>query len=647
MGGTKKSRNRKRTGGSRKKRAYGSKIKKFVGGLIGKISAHSIANTFLKGLVISAIWFVVIGAAALAYFAYDLPKIDNVVEFRRRPIITILANDGSLIARYGDFQAAMPKAEDLPVSLVNAVIATEDRRFYSHFGIDIFGLIRASIANARAGRTVQGGSTITQQLAKNLFLSSERTVRRKMQEALLAIQLERRFTKSQILTAYLNYTYFGSGAYGVDAASRVYFGKPVQKLNLYESATLAGLLKAPARYMPTTGGMKTARNRTAIVLKSMVKAGYLGESDIKELLDNPPAIAARPLMKDGVGYFADWVADQAAELSGNGAKDITIYTTLDRQLQSTAERLAGDAIKRDGEPYQVSQVAMLALSRDGAIRAMVGGKSYTESQFNRTTQALRQPGSAFKPLIFLAGLTAGLSGNSKVTDAPIVIDGWKPANFENVYRGEMTLRDALTYSANSATIRILNQVGAERVKALAKEFGIESKLRSGPSLALGTSEVTMLELAGLYTSLANMGIPTPPYAIKEIRDSSGKTIYRRRPANGSRAVPYAKASELVEMMEAVLERGTGKEAKIDGLVAAGKTGTTQNYRDAWFMGFTDKIVAGVWMGNDDNKAMRKVTGGSLPARLWKALILASRGEESVDDMVMAVQKSGVRSQKSE
>ncbi|WP_063833565.1 transglycosylase domain-containing protein [Skermanella stibiiresistens] len=564
---------------------------------------------------VGVIWVCVAVAAVVAWYAYDLPDVSQVAQAERRPAVTVLAADGATIQRYGDIHGTTVNAADLPPNLIHAVVATEDRRFFSHFGIDPIGLLRAAFVNFQAGRVVQGGSTITQQLAKNLFLTPDRTMGRKVQEAILAIWLERTYSKNQILTAYLNRVYLGAGTYGVDAASQTYFNKPATQVNLREAAILAGLLKAPSRYSPTTSPERAAE-RADVVLSAMVDAGYITPDDIKTMRAAPPTPRRKP-EGDGDRYFADWVADQVVGFIGKEHDDITVHTTMDRRLQRAAERRLAATLSGAAVAAGAEQGAVVALSPDGAVRALIGGSSYDDSQFNRATQALRQPGSAFKPIVFLAALEAGMTADTLVDDAPIQIKGWRPANFEKGFRGPMPLRDALAHSVNTAAIRVLERTGIDPVRSVARRLGITSPVAKDLSVALGTSEVTLLELAGAYTAFANGGRAVWPYAVTRIEDRAGRVLYQRRGSAGATPViDPTNLAELNRMLMAVMEYGTGKSAKLDRM-AAGKTGTSQDYRDAWFMGFTADYVAGVWLGNDDNQPMKRVTGGGLPARVWR------------------------------
>jgi len=567
------------------------------------------------------VWVTIAGASITAYYAYDLPDIRSLEAPTRRPAITLAAADGTIFASFGDLVGETLRLDELPATLPLAVMATEDRRFQSHPGIDPLGLLRAAIANIRAGHVRQGGSTITQQLAKNLFLTSERTMKRKVQETILALWLERKFTKAQILTLYLNRVYLGAGTYGVDGAARKYFGVSARQLNLWESAMLAGILKAPSRFNPIADP-DTAERRTRQVLANMVDAGFLDASQAEQArpgAQRPSAVAASgPTGR----YFADWVMDQVQGFVGFTDRDLVVHTTLDRRLQRLAEDKVALALDIEGGTLNVRQAALVSMTPDGAVRALVGGVEYTQSQFNRATQAVRQPGSAFKPILYLAALQAGYKPEDRFMDGPVTIGNWSPKNYEGNFRGMVTLREALAFSINTVAAQLAERVGPRKVVALAERMGITSTIKPDASLALGTYEVTPLELTAAFASLANAGEATLAYGIREIRDSAGNVLYARKGSGLNRVAGRAEVAAMNDMMGAAIAGGTAKAAKLDR-PAAGKTGTTQDFRDAWFLGYTADLVTGVWLGNDDNKPMKTVTGGGMPARLWRDFMLAA------------------------
>jgi len=578
-----------------------------------------LARRLLKWGLIIGIWGALGLGALVAWYAYDLPPLGDVPALKRRPAVTLLAGDGTAFARFGEATAEPVTVKGLPPYLPAAVLAVEDARFYRHFGIDLLGLARAMVANIMAGRIVQGGSTITQQLAKNLFLGPERTLKRKVQEVILALWLENRFTKDEILALYLNRVYLGAGNFGMEAAARSYFSKPARRLQLNEAAMLAGLLKAPSRYAPTRNRGRAAR-RAAIVLDRMVATGAITRAQARIVKRNPARLGRQRVRL--ARYFADWALDQARGYVGAGRGDLIVHTTLDIRLQRKVERAAARLLAGPGRKRGVGQVAVVVLGTDGAIRAMVGGADYGKSQFNRATQALRQPGSAFKPFVYLAGLESGLTPDSVIDDAPVRIGGFRPRNYANRYHGPVTLTEALAGSYNSVAVRLIQRAGIDRTIGWARRLGITTALRREAGLALGASEVTVLEMAQAYAAFANGGAAVFAHGLTLIRDSRGRAVYRRRGSGPGGRISPAILAQLNRMMAAVLSRGTGRKARL-GRPAGAKTGTTQGYRDAWFIGYSADFVTAVWMGNDDGRPMKKVTGGGLPARLWKEVMIAA------------------------
>ncbi|HXQ53536.1 MAG TPA: PBP1A family penicillin-binding protein [Stellaceae bacterium] len=575
---------------------------------------------WVRWTLVAGLWAMILGVGVLGYFALTLPDTNDLTLAQRRPSVTLLAADGSLVATFGDLFGEPLRLKEMPRYLPDAVIATEDRRFYHHFGIDPWGLMRAAFTNLRAGHVVQGGSTITQQLAKNLFLTNERTFSRKIQETLLALWLEHKFTKDQILEIYLNRVYLGTGAYGVDAAAHRYFGKSARNLTLYEAAVIAGLLKAPTRFSPARDSERAAE-RAQQVLANMVDTGAITQAQAGAALSNQKrelAVASRT--PPGSRYFADWVAEQVARLHEAQGRDIVVVTTLSPKLEAAAESAINATLERDGGKDNVEQGALVAMTPDGAVRAMVGGRDYAESQFNRATQALRQPGSSFKPIVYLAALERGVTPGDMVNDHRIRIGKWEPRNFDNKYMGEVTVAEALAQSLNSVSAQLLERAGVDTVIETAHRLGIGSPLTRDASLALGTGEVTLMDLTSAYCAFASGGIGAWPYGITEIRDTGGAVLWRRAGEGPGRVIDPGLAGEMNQMLAGVMSHGTGKGAQLDR-PDAGKTGTTQDFHDALFVGYTADLVAGVWFGNDDNSAMKNVTGGTLPARTWKAFMV--------------------------
>jgi penicillin-binding protein 1A len=582
-----------------------------------------------------ALYGSIAAVALIAWFSYDLPDIDSLNSFTKAPSILIKSEDGQIIGSFGDIYGDYVPYGQLPASLVDAVVATEDRNFYHHFGIDPWGLARAMFADIRARHVVQGGSTITQQVAKNVFLTSERSFTRKIKEMLLAIKLEKRFSKQDIMSIYLNRVYLGAGNYGVDAASRRYFGKSARELTLSESAILAGMLKAPSRFAPTTNP-ELSRKRADQVLVNMMDAGYLNDKQTEKARQElAQAMSGRTRTSQSSFYFADWIADQLPDYVGNVQDDMVVITTLRPAMQAMADKAIAEVMDKDGAPHNASQAALVSMTPDGAVRAMVGGRSYAASQYNRATQALRQPGSSFKIFVYLAGLEAGFTPDTPVDDHPITVPiaggTWSPKNYTNKYLGEMPLKEAVTQSINTVAVQVAEAAGLERVTAMARRLGITSDLQEVPSIALGSTEVTLLELTSAYAHLAADGNIVYPYGIVEIDNAAGQPIYERQASGMGKVLSSGIVGEMNEMLQSVVENGTGKAARL-GRPVAGKTGTTSDYRDAWFEGFTPQLVTGVWVGNDDNTPMKKVTGGMLPAQIWHGFMVAALDGAPVVDI---------------
>ncbi len=568
------------------------------------------------------VWAFVGGGVLVAYYAAQLPAIDQLAIPKRPPNIAILAADGALLANRGDTGGAAIHLDELPPYLPKAFVAIEDRRFYEHWGIDPIGILRALASDVTGHGSMQGGSTLTQQLAKNLFLTQERTLSRKIQEAILALWLEHKFTKNQILTLYLNRVYFGSGAFGVEAAAQTYFGHSARYVTLAEAATLAGLMKAPTRLAPNRNP-KAATARAAQVIIAMAQQGYITEAMAKYALAHP-ANAIREKGTDSVNYAADYVMDRVDDMIGAINSDIIVETTLSAGLEKDAGKAVTDVLDAQDKKYRVSQGALVAIAPNGAVQALIGGRNYAESQFNRAVAAKRQPGSAFKPFVYLTALERGLTPDSLVRDAPINVRGWKPENYEHRYLGPVTLTKGLSLSLNTVAVRLALEVGPAAIIRTAHRLGITSDLQANASIALGTSEVTPLELVSAYTPFANGGIGVQPYVITAIHTTSGKFLYRRRPSNDVRVIDPQYVAMMNSMLEQTLSSGTARRAHLPpGWQAAGKTGTTQDYRDAWFVGYTSRLVTGVWVGNDDNSPTRRATGGSLPVEIWSKFMTAA------------------------
>lgn len=571
------------------------------------------------------------------WFSWGLPDISNLNTSTKAPSILIKTESGDIIGSFGDVYGDYLHFEEFPRSLVDAVVATEDRNYYQHFGIDPLGLARATFVNVKAGHVVQGGSTITQQVAKNVFLTSERSFTRKIKEMLLALKLERKFSKKEIMSIYLNRVYLGAGSYGVDAASKRYFDKSAREMSLSESAIMAGLLKAPSRFAPTSNPA-LARERAQVVLSNMEDAGYLTAQQAKRAKDElARTMSGRKRNAQSMQYFSDWVLDQLQDYVGTITEDVVVITTINPEMQALAEKAVAEVMDKEGASHNAGQAALLSMEPDGAIRAMIGGRSYAESQYNRATQSLRQPGSSFKLFVYLAGLEGGLTPDSIVEDQPVgikIVGGtWRPKNYTNKYLGTITLKEAVTHSVNTVAVQVAQEVGVERVIDVARRLGVSTDMEPLPSIALGATEVSLLELTNAYAHMAANGAIVYPYGIIEIDSVKGQVLYQRQAAGKGGVLRPGVVGMMNEMLMNVItdDGGTGKAARI-GRPAAGKTGTTSDYRDAWFMGYTPDLVTGVWVGNDDNTSMKKVTGGMMPAQIWHNYMIAALAKTPAHDL---------------
>ncbi len=586
----------------------------------GKRRRSVIGHLMYWGLVLS-VWGAIFLAGLFAYYASQLPPIDQLAVPKRPPNIAILSDDGSLIANRGDTGGPAVRLIDLPPYLPKAFVAIEDRRFYEHNGVDPIGMARALLRDIAGGGSVEGGSTLTQQLAKNLFLTQERTLSRKIQEAILAFWLERRYSKDQILELYLNRVYFGSGAYGVEAAAQKYFGKSARFVTLSEAAVLAGLMKSPTKLAPNRN-LAGANERAAQVITAMAEQGHITEAMAKAALANPAQVK-HDKSAGSINYAADYVMDALADTVGAIDEDIVVTTTINLKMQAEAERALTEELNAKGAKFGVEQGALVALDPNGAIKAMVGGRNYADSQFNRAVAAKRQPGSSFKPFVYLAALEKGLTPDTVREDAPITVKGWSPENYSREYFGPVTLTKALALSLNTVAVRLGLEVGPKTVVAVAHRLGITSDLDPVPSIALGSSEVTPLEMVSAYAAFANGGLRVQPHVIARVRTANGKQLYVRRNANFGRVIEPQYVAMMNQMMEETLLTGTARKAELPGWQAAGKTGTSQDWRDAWFLGYTSYLVAGVWLGNDNSSPTKKVSGGNLPVEIWSRFMRAA------------------------
>lgn len=567
-------------------------------------------------------WLFVLGlwggiglAGVLVYFAIKMPPTTDWAIPDRPPNVRIVDVNGKLIANRGTTGGQAVGLHEMSAYIPQAVIAIEDRRFYSHFGIDPIGLGRAIFTNIVSGRAVQGGSTLTQQLAKNLFLSPDRTIERKVQEVMLSLWLEHKYTKDQILEMYLNRVYLGSGAYGVDAASRRYFNKSAKDVNLMEAATLAGLLKAPSRLSPARDP-EAASARAKLVLGAMREEGMIDDRQ-QAIAESEPPTRAPSYWQGSENYVADRVVSALPGLIGEAKGDITVETTVDLGLQAAGEEAIKDQLAQHGKKMNVSQGAMVSIDGTGAVRALIGGADYAASQFDRVTDGHRQPASSFKPFVYLSSLEQGRTPDSVRNDAPVRIGKWTPANDNGKYMGEVTLATALSHSLNSISAQLVMEVGPQTVIDTAHRLGIQSALVPNASLALGTSEVTLLELTDAYVPFANGGYRAPVYFINRVTDADGNVLYQRQDGIGPRVIDERNVGMMNAMLRRTVEDGTARKAAFGGWPAAGKTGTSQNFRDAWFIGYTANLTTGVWFGNDDGKGMKRVFGSTLPVAAWK------------------------------
>jgi penicillin-binding protein 1A len=561
------------------------------------------------------LWAGIAVVGVVVWVGAHLPAIQSLAIPKRPPTIQITGLDGSVLATRGEMAGSNVSLKDLPPYLPKAFIAIEDRRFYSHYGVDPLGIARAAVANVMHRGVSQGGSTLTQQLAKNLFLTQERTMQRKLQEVELALWLERKHSKAEILELYLNRVYFGSGAYGVEAAAQRYFGKSAKNVTLPEAAMLAGLVKSPSRLAPNRNP-EGAEKRAQTVLTAMADAKFITEPQAQIAIGHP-SYNVKAAGAGTVNYVADWIGEVLDDLVGQIDQNIVVETSIDPKLQSIAEASIIDELAAKSVKFNVSQGALVAMTPDGAVRAMVGGRNYADSQYNRAVTAKRQPGSAFKPFVYLTAIEAGMTPETIRQDAPLDVKGWKPENYSHEYFGAVTLTQALAMSLNTVAVRLGLEVGPKNVARTAYRLGISSKLDANASIALGTSEVSLTELVGAYAPFANGGRGVAPHVVNKIRTVEGNKVLYARPADAlGQVIEPRHVAMMNTMMQETLLSGTARKAEIPGWSAAGKTGTSQDFRDAWFIGYTASLVTGVWLGNDDNSPTKKATGGGLPVEVW-------------------------------
>jgi penicillin-binding protein 1A len=572
-------------------------------------------------MLVLCLWVTMAVAGVVIYYGAKMPSAETWAMPKRPPNIKIVDVNGELLANRGSTGGEAIPLEAMSPYIPEAVIAIEDRRFYSHWGVDPIGLTRAMVTNIVLGHAVQGGSTLTQQLAKNMFLTPDRTLERKVQEVLLAFWLESKYSKDQILAMYLNRVFFGSNSYGVEAASRRYFNKSARDLDLTEAAILAALLKAPSALSPAKNP-EGAMARAKLVLAAMEQEGFITHEEEQAAIENKPQ-KAKSFWTGAEHYAADMVMDQLPNLVGDVKEDVVVETTIDRGLEKDAETAIQATLAKEGKKLNASQAALVSIDGTGAIRALVGGRDYAQSQFNRAFKAKRQPGSAFKPFVYVTALERGLTPASVLVDGPVKIGNWTPENFDNKYRGPVSLANALAESLNTIAAQLVARVGAQNVAKTAHRMGIDSDLQENASIALGTSEVSLVELTSAYAPFMNGGYKANPHIIKRITTMSGKVLYENTDNRPPKVLSPAIAAEMNQMMSGVIRYGTGKNAKLPGWQVAGKSGTTQSFRDALFVGFTANLTTGVWFGNDDGTSMKKVTGGGLPAKAWSQFMIAA------------------------
>jgi len=587
------------------------------------------AELFSEGATLGALGL--IAMLALAIPAFRMTSDDDWLK-KSELSVTFLDRYGNEVGQRGVRHNDSIPLDQFPDHLIKAVLATEDRRFYEHFGVDLTGTARALATNARAGGVVQGGSTLTQQLAKNLFLSNERTIDRKIKEAFLALWLEARLTKNEILKLYLDRAYMGGGAFGVDAAAQYYFNKSARDVDLSEAAMLAGLFKAPTKFSPNVN-LPAARARANVVLDNLVDTGFMTEGQVFGARRHPATPVDRR-EDHAPNYYLDYAFDEMKKLVETFPKSMTervfvVRTALDTNLQKAADAAVENQLRQFGEEYNAHQADAVLMDVDGSVRAMVGGRDYGASQFNRATDAMRQPGSSFKPYVYATALEHGMKPTSIVVDSPICLGNWCPHNYGGGFRGAMPLITALTHSINTIAVKLSVMVGdgnpklgRSRIIKTAHDMGITTPLPDTPSLPIGADAVTLIEHVGAYGTFPNLGMKVTPHAILEVRTGDGKVVWRfdRDGPKSKRVLPQHVAEDMIKMMNSVVENGTGRRARLDGVAAAGKTGTTNMSRDAWFMGYTGNFVCGVWFGNDDYQPMNRMTGGALPAMTWHEIM---------------------------
>lgn len=592
------------------------KVKRFLKSILAKLKNQKLRMPLLiKYSLILGAWVTTFFFAYLLYVFHDLPNVDTLQKIERKNKVTMLDNKGDVLAVYGDMYGTYVNYYEIPRNLINAVVATEDRKFFDHFGIDVSGIFRAAFANFRAGRTVQGGSTITQQLAKIVFLSSERKFSRKLKEALLALEIEKHYSKQEIITIYLNKAYMGSGIFGVSAAAKYYFAKNVQDLNLYESAIIAGLLKSPSKFSPKNN-KDLSGNRAYQILLNMEEAGFINSAQLKEAQNASVILDTKLLGSVRKDYFTNWVYDQMSQyINPEEARNFIVKTTFDTNIQSLAKREFKKQIAIAQETRNTRQGAVLIMDYNGNIVSMIGGDNFFQSNFNRAAQAYRQAGSLFKTFVFTAAMESGLTPQDIIEDRPLNYKGWSPQNFDKKFYGKITLEESFRRSLNTVPVRLMAKVGVPTVIKTAKKMGIKSEIDSNLSSALGTSSSNLIELTAAHGVIANGGYTMNPHVIEYIKNSDTDQILYSEPKITPERVLTPQAAEKMQyLLRSVVVDGSAKKA-LSHFKISGKTGTSQDFRDAWFIGYTNKYIIGVWFGNDDYSPTKNVSGGTLPTIL--------------------------------
>ncbi|AEQ53400.1 transglycosylase domain-containing protein [Pelagibacterium halotolerans] len=598
--------------GGKPRRPKGQKVKKKRSG----------GMKFIVGFAYFCFTMLLLGGVAVAgiivYYGQDLGSSSTWEVPQRPPNIRVLASNGQLLTNRGQTGGEAVGIHELPPYVGQAVVASEDRRFYSHFGVDPIGLTSVALEMIRAGGITRGASTITQQVAKNLFLTPDQTLGRKVQEALLAVWLEQNYSKDQILELYLNRVHFGSGSTGIEAAAQTYFGISARNLSLGQAAMLAGILPAPSYYNPRTHPDRAAE-RQRLALANMVRAGYITQQEADAAAENMDANITTQRVAGTEYYVADWVETLMNDYLGEVNEDVVVSTTLDWDMQKQAEFVIKEAVAAQGEDLNFSQAAFVAMDTEGRVRALVGGVDYSQSSYNRAVTSRRQPGSAFKPFVYLAALQQGYTPDTLMVDEPLDYEGWQPENSNGRYVGPVLLRDALAFSINTVSARLAIDIGPENVVETAYRMGFSTNFQPVPSIALGTQEVSLLELTSAYAPFANGGYGVVPNVITRITTTDGEVLFEETPAGPGRILTDEQVGMMNDMLQTGVQAGTGTRAQLGNWPMAGKTGTTQRNRDALFVGYTASLVGGVWLGNDDDTPTR-VFGGQIPAQIWRDIM---------------------------